>query len=103
MCIRDRRVICVGAIVPGGWREMRHLLKRVQTTLPGMPVVVARWGLQSQKKELELARATEAQTVSTTLRSARNYIIQLLQLAPEPAVSVDFRMEQPPVASAALN
>jgi hypothetical protein len=97
------RVTCVGAIVPGGWKEMRHLLKRVHTAFPGMPVVVARWGLQNQKKELDLARATEVQAVSTTLKSARNCIVQLLQLAPEPAVAVDFRAEGSVVASGALN
>ncbi len=97
------RVTCVGAIVPGGWKETRHLLKRVQTTFAGMPVVVARWGLQSQKRELELARSTDAQAVCTTLKSARNYILQLLQLAPEPTLSVEFRQEPAPVAAGAFN
>jgi predicted PurR-regulated permease PerM len=92
------RVACVGALAPGGWKEMRHLLKRVQAAFPGMPLVVARWGLENQKKELELARVSEAQAVSTTLKSARNYIVQLLQLTPEPAVAVDFRAEEPVVA-----
>ncbi len=77
------RLACIGGIVPGGWKEMRYLIKRVQAAAPTLPIVVARWGLQNQKKEIELARATEVEGVSTTLKSARNYIVQLLQLAPE--------------------
>jgi hypothetical protein len=37
------------------------------------------------------------------LKSARNYIVQLLQLAPEPAVAVDFRAERTPVANGSMN
>jgi len=100
---RKPRVVCIGAIVPGGWQEMRHLLKRIQTAFPNMPVVVARWGLQSEKRERELARATSAQAVCTTLKSAQNYIVQLLQLAPEPPLTLDFTEEPPPVAHARQN
>jgi predicted PurR-regulated permease PerM len=100
---RKPRVVCIGAIVPGGWQEMRHLLKRIQTAFPNMPVVVARWGLQSPKRERELLRATSAQAVSTTLKSAQNYIVQLLQLAAEPPLTLDFAEEPQPVAHAGQN
>jgi hypothetical protein len=100
---RKPRVICIGAIVPGGWQEMRHLLKRIQTAFPNIPVVVARWGLQNAKRERELLRATAAQTVSTTLKSAQNYIVQLLQLAPAPPLTLDFTEERSPAAHARQN
>lgn len=97
------RVVCIGAIVPGGWQETRHLLKRIQAGIPTLPIVVARWGLHGPKKERELLRATSANAVSTTLRSAQNYIVQLLQLAPEAPLSLDFAEEPQTVARAQMN
>ena len=75
----------------------------MQATFCGMPLVVARWGLHNEKKERELARAVGVQTISTNLKGARSYIVQLLQLDPEPAVTLDFPRAQEPAAHARLN
>ena len=74
---------------PGGWKEMRYVVKRLQATFPELPLVLARWGLQNEKKERELARTAEVSAISPTLKSARNFIVQFLQLAPEP-VTLEF-------------
>ena len=83
------RVLCVGSLQPGGWKEMRYVVKRLQATFPELPLVLARWGLQNEKKERELARTAEVSAISPTLKSARNFIVQFLQLAPEP-VTLEF-------------
>ena len=78
-------VICVGALAPAAIKTTRYLVKRIQTGFPNTPVVVARWGLQNEKRERELALAFNTEAISTSLCGARNYVMQMLQLRPEPA------------------
>ena len=41
----DRVVVCVGSIPPGGLAHTRYLCKRLRATMPGVKIIVGRWGL----------------------------------------------------------
>jgi hypothetical protein len=81
---RSPAVVCLGAVSPGGLRESRYLAKKLQKDFPGLPVVLARWGLGNEKRVRELLRATAVTAVITDLKQARNYLAQLAQVTIEP-------------------
>jgi len=59
----------------------RHLVKRLRTVCPEIPIVVGRWGLQASSKLRADLCAAGADDVVTTLAQARN---DLLRLTPAP-------------------
>ena len=59
----------------------RHLVKRLRTVCPEIPIVVGRWGLQGSSKLRADLCAAGADDVVTTLAQARN---DLLRLTPAP-------------------
>jgi hypothetical protein len=83
---RTPAVVCIGSGIPGGAETTRHLAKRLKSKLPSLPVVIARWGLTHPKRKQELAATTGLTNIATTLREARNYLVQFAQLSPSEPV-----------------
>jgi predicted PurR-regulated permease PerM len=77
---RSPALLCIGAAIPGGNSEMRYLIKRARSKHPSLPVVLGRWGLSSERAKQDLAQTTDATEIATTLKEARNYLVQLSQL-----------------------
>jgi hypothetical protein len=78
---RGVSVACVGAIVPGGINESRYLAKRLNGSFPDVALIMARWGLRSEKKQRELNQLPGIKGVASTLVEARNYLVELARIA----------------------
>jgi predicted PurR-regulated permease PerM len=80
---KQPRLICIGAIAPGGVAHARYLCKRIRARYPEVEILVGRWGVSGN---LENARATltsaGADRIASTLVDARDQISQLVQLEP---------------------
>jgi predicted PurR-regulated permease PerM len=83
---RDPAVVCIGAVVPAGAHESRYLLKRLQAVATDVPIVIARWGLNNEKKVREFAKSTGVSAVVSNLRQARNQLSEFGKLS-EPTVA----------------
>jgi CheY-like chemotaxis protein len=81
-------VVVVAMLAPGGLAQARYVVKRVRARLPELPVVAVRWGPPDGQAEaraqLLAAGATE---FTTTLREARERVLQYRQVRTEPAPS----------------
>ncbi|HEX7860540.1 MAG TPA: AI-2E family transporter [Verrucomicrobiae bacterium] len=84
---RRPAVACIGAVTPGGVHESRYLLKRLQTLESSAPIVIARWGLNGEKKIRELAKTPGVTAVATTLVEARNHLTELAKISEATAVA----------------
>jgi hypothetical protein len=78
---RKPAVACIGAVAPGGAHESRYLLKRLQTLETRVPIVLARWGLENEKKLRELAKSAGLDAVATDLKEARTSVIALSKIS----------------------
>jgi predicted PurR-regulated permease PerM len=83
---RGTKLVCIGAIAPGGLAHARYLCKRIRARSAEAKILVGRWG---DAANLETARATltgaGADRVASTLAEARDQLSQLshLEAAPE--------------------
>lgn len=77
------RLVCIGAIAPGGLAHARYLCKRIRTRCPEVKILVGRWGFGGN---LESSRATltsaGAARIASTLAEARDQLSRLMQLDP---------------------
>ena len=77
------RLVCIGAIAPGGLAHARYLCKRIRARCPEVKILVGRWGLG---ESLENSRANltsaGADRVAGTLVEARDQLSRLMQLDP---------------------
>ena len=77
------RLVCIGAIAPGGLAHARYLCKRIRARCPEVKILVWRWGLG---ESLENSRANltsaGADRVAGTLVEARDQLSRLMQLDP---------------------
>jgi hypothetical protein len=75
-------VVCIGSLPPGGLSQARYLCKRIRQQVPGVKILVGRWG-DSEKAERMEKRLREAgvDQLATTLHASRDQIIPLLQAA----------------------
>ena len=72
---RKPAVVCIGSLPPGGLAHTRHLCKRLRARLPGVKVVVGRWGLKGDVEALqEQLREAGADQVETTLLDTRKHL-----------------------------
>jgi hypothetical protein len=78
---KQPRLVCIGAVAPGGLAHARYLCKRIRARCPEVKIVVGRWGFSGN---LENARSTltfaGADRMASTLVEARDLISQLVQL-----------------------
>jgi len=92
------RLICIGALPPGGLAHTRYLCKRLRARFPELKIVVGRWGLNSDldanRHQLQEAGAD---VVTTSLGETRSHLTSLLPMlrsatptsASAPAVGID--------------
>jgi predicted PurR-regulated permease PerM len=80
---KQPRLVCIGAIAPGGLAHARYLCKRIRARLPQVRILVGRWGFDAN---LENSRATltsaGADRIAATLVEARHQLLQLIHLEP---------------------
>jgi hypothetical protein len=75
------KLICIGAVPPGGLAHVRYLCKRLRACCPDAKIVVGRWGVTSlQDADDETLRAAGADYVVTSLAEARNQILSLVSV-----------------------
>lgn len=77
---RRPAVACIGAVTPGGSHESRYLLKRLQGLEEPVPIVLAQWGLKNEKKLRDLRKVAGLSAVATTLKEARNHLVELTKI-----------------------
>jgi hypothetical protein len=78
------RLVCIGAIAPGGLAHARYLCKRIRTRHPRVRILVGRWGFDAN---LENSQATltsaGADRIAGNLVEARHQLHQLIKLDPD--------------------
>jgi predicted PurR-regulated permease PerM len=80
---RQPRLVCIGALAPGGLAHTRHLCKRIRARFPDVKILVGRWGpygdLEQSRGSLESAGADR---IASTLQEARDQLLPLISLEP---------------------
>jgi predicted PurR-regulated permease PerM len=71
-------IVCISAGPPGGLAQARYLCKRLRARVPGVKIVVGRWGEELAPDRLEALLAASADHVSVTLLDARDSITRLV-------------------------
>jgi predicted PurR-regulated permease PerM len=75
-------VVCIGSLPPGGLSQARYLCKRIRQQVPGVKIVIGRWGDSEKAERMEKRlREAGADQLATTLHASRDQIIPLLQVA----------------------
>ena len=74
-------LICIASLPPGGLAQTRYLCKRLRARLPGVKIVVGRWGRESEDSSTVLFSAG-ADRIGTTLIETRDQMVQLIQIIP---------------------
>ena len=65
---RRPAVLCIAALRPGGLAHTRYLCKRLHARIPGVRVVVGRWGVSPKDEQIqEQLREASPELVATTL------------------------------------
>ena len=65
---KERAVVCIAALPPGGLAHTRYLCKRLRACLPNARIVVGRWGLKNNvEQNQEQLRDAGADQIETTL------------------------------------
>jgi predicted PurR-regulated permease PerM len=76
-------VVCIVALPPGGLTHSRYLCKRLRQKLPGLKILVGRWGgrvdAEAERQALVAAGADE---VGIRLIESQAQLLQLVQLVP---------------------
>jgi predicted PurR-regulated permease PerM len=74
-------VICIGSVAPTKMAQTRHLTRKLRARVPNAKIVVGRWGVANEFRELEEQRKllleAGADHVAATLMEARNIITEL--------------------------
>ncbi len=74
-------LICIASLPPGGLAQTRYLCKRLRARLPGVKIVVGRWGRESEDSSTVLVSAG-ADRIGTTLIETRDQMDHLIQIIP---------------------
>jgi predicted PurR-regulated permease PerM/cell division inhibitor SulA len=76
---KNPRVVCIGAVPPGGLAHTRYLCKRLRAGLPDARIVVGRWGLRADvEQNREQLLEAGADQVETTLLEMRTHLHEWL-------------------------
>jgi predicted PurR-regulated permease PerM len=86
-------LVCIAAVPPGGLPQARHLSKRLRARLPGLRIVIGRWGLRDGfDEESGSLRAAGADDVGRSLIETRD---QLMALIPTLAAAAPVILTEP--------
>jgi predicted PurR-regulated permease PerM len=81
-------VLCIATVAPGGIAQVRYLAKRLRARVPGLRIVVGRWGAPENLEEAREAFTTAGvDEVADTLLATRDQLQHLCQLRAEPAAA----------------
>jgi len=68
-------LICIASLPPGGLSHTRYLCKRLKARIPGVKIIVGRWGLKENvEHNLELLKEAGPDWVSTSLLETREQL-----------------------------
>ncbi|MGH7797566.1 MAG: AI-2E family transporter [Candidatus Binatia bacterium] len=83
---QQTRLVCIGAIAPGGLARARYLCKRMRARFPEIKIIAGRWGSYDSVENARIS-LTSAGTdrVAATLLEARDQLVQLAHLQPAAA------------------
>jgi hypothetical protein len=83
---RQPRVVCIGALAPGGLARARYLCKRIRGRFPEVKILVGRWGFSARLDNARESLAPAgADRIAGTLLEARDQLLQLVHLQPAAA------------------
>jgi predicted PurR-regulated permease PerM len=83
---RERPVLCIGTLAPGGTVQARYLAKRLRARVPAVRIVVGRWAAPEGRDEARRAFTTAGvDEVADTLLGTRDQLQHLCQLTTEPS------------------
>ena len=74
-------VVCIASVPPGGTAQACYLCKRLRARVPGVKIVVGRWGKENADNAEHRLRAAGADYVAATLLQTRTQILPLVQVA----------------------
>jgi predicted PurR-regulated permease PerM len=82
---KEPKVLCIGALPPGGLARTRYLCKRLRARLPNAKIMVGRWGLKGNIEEnQEQLQEAGADEVETTLLTTRDHLNAWLPVLSQP-------------------
>jgi hypothetical protein len=74
-------LVCIGALPPGGLAHTRYLCKKLRARLPGVKIVVGRWGLTGNVEvNREQLQDAGADLTATTILETRSQLTSLLSI-----------------------
>jgi hypothetical protein len=78
-------ILCIATLPPGGLAHVRYLIKRLRARVPGLRIVVGRWGAPDDLAEERAAFTTVgADEVTVTMLETRDRLRQVAQLSSPP-------------------
>ncbi len=78
------RVVCIGALGPGGIAHARYLCKRIRARFPELKILVGRWRAHDDPAKVEESlRSAGADRIAATLSATREQLLSLLSLTPD--------------------
>lgn len=93
-------VLCIGSLPPGGLAHTRYLCKRLRMHVPGVKIVVGRWGAKGNLEQtFAQVREAGADDVETTLHETRSHLtawLPVLAQERKPGESSEPQREQIP-------
>jgi hypothetical protein len=85
---KQPRLVCIGAIAPGGLARARYLCKRMQARFPEIKILVGRWAAADSFENARVSLTSAgADRVAATLPEARDQLVHLSHLRPAAANS----------------
>jgi predicted PurR-regulated permease PerM len=77
-------IVVVGALAPGGLAHARFLCKRLRAEVPGVRIVVGRWGMVEDAEGVrQTLQAAGADAVGASLLQTRDLVLQYVRVRPE--------------------
>ena len=77
------RLVCIGAMAPGGLAHARYLCKRIRASFPELKILVCRWGRADLEKSESFLKSAGADRIAHTLSGSREQLLPLLSLTPD--------------------
>jgi hypothetical protein len=85
---KQPRLVCIGAIAPGGLARARYLCKRLRNRFPEVKILVGRWGASDSAGNARTSLSSAgADRVAATLFEARDQLAQLIHLQTGAAIA----------------
>ena len=78
---KQPRLVCIGAVAPGGLARARYLCKRIRAGFPEVGILVGRWAVTENLDNIRASLTTAgADRIACTLIETRDQLLPLAQL-----------------------